>query len=220
MSPARSASVSRGAISQQQLVAGAVAEAVVDELEVVDVEEHDGDLGVRPRQRVAEAIEEQHAVGQAGQRVVQRLVADVVFGAALLDRVGEDVRERLHEVDVAPPRAPLGGGRQPEQAPAPSRPSICPVIPPGSSLPSRALGALRAGARPHARLAGRASPSLRVLEHGARSRRRGCARPPPSASCISTRDIGALQRALAESRDGRLLLGAALELEPRRACGR
>ncbi len=94
----------------QQLVAGAMAEAVVDELEVVDVQEHDGDLGVRPRQRVPEAVHEQHAVGQTGQGIVQRLVADVVFAGSLLQGVGKDVGERPDEVRVRGGEAQLACG--------------------------------------------------------------------------------------------------------------
>ena len=76
----------------EQPVAGGVAERVVDLLEVVDVEEQHRDGRVRaPRavERDAEAVEEQRAVGQAGQRVVQRLWASCDLGALALDRVAD-----------------------------------------------------------------------------------------------------------------------------------
>ncbi len=52
----------------EQLVAGGVPEAVVDELELVEVEEEDGDRAVgapRLAEGVLEAVEEEGAVGQA-----------------------------------------------------------------------------------------------------------------------------------------------------------
>ena len=73
----------------QQLVAGLVAEAVVDRLEPVQVdEEHAGRLGrLAPRrQHPVEDLQEQAAVRQAGHRVVVRL-------ADRLDRTGIGQRE-------------------------------------------------------------------------------------------------------------------------------
>ena len=61
----------------QQAVAGVVAERVVDLLEVVEVDQHHGGGGVRAvagGDRLLDAVAEQRAVGQPGQRVVQRLV--------------------------------------------------------------------------------------------------------------------------------------------------
>ncbi len=51
--------------------------------------------------RLLQAVHEQHPVGQAGERIVQRPVADVVVGHLALERVAEHVGERLGEVDVA-----------------------------------------------------------------------------------------------------------------------
>ena len=87
----------------QQLVAGVVADAVVDQLEVVEVEEEDPDRRARDgaaRERVAERVDEAEPVGQAGERVVQDAVAQGLVGAVALDRVGEHVRRGLDEVDV------------------------------------------------------------------------------------------------------------------------
>ena len=62
----------------QQLVAGRVAEAVVDRLEVVEVDEQHRELVARgaavARERLLEAVLEQRPVGEPGQRVVERLV--------------------------------------------------------------------------------------------------------------------------------------------------
>ena len=61
----------------QQPVAEVVAEAVVDRLETVEVEEADADPLLRPGvgEDLTEGLEEQRPVGQPGQRVVQRLEA-------------------------------------------------------------------------------------------------------------------------------------------------
>ena len=87
----------------EQLVADVVAEAVVDQLEVVEVEEQDRghERLRRAAERVLEPVEEQHAVRQAGERVVERAVADLVLGGLALERVGEHVGQRLDEVEVA-----------------------------------------------------------------------------------------------------------------------
>ena len=61
----------------QQAVARVVAERVVDLLEVVEVDQHHGRGDVRAApggDRLLDAVAEERAVGQAGERVVQRLV--------------------------------------------------------------------------------------------------------------------------------------------------
>ena len=66
----------------QELVADEVAEAVVDGLEAVQVQEHDGDaelVAARPRQRVLDAVHEEDAVRQAGQRIVERLPRELLL---------------------------------------------------------------------------------------------------------------------------------------------
>ena len=124
----------------QQPVPDAVAEAVVDVLEVVEVEEQHGErLGgaVAAAQRVGEPVAEQLAVGEPGERVVERLVAelllerlavgDVADGEhpALHGRVGHQVGERALEHQVAAVRVPgaqddrlvalAGGGEHPDE---------------------------------------------------------------------------------------------------------
>ena len=72
----------------QQLVAGGVAHGVVDRLEAVEVEEEDGErrrVAAEARERLAEAVDEQGAVGQAGEVVVHRLVREPCLEALALD---------------------------------------------------------------------------------------------------------------------------------------
>ena len=63
----------------QELVAGGMAERVVDVLEVVEVEHVGGDhlAALGAGERVLEPLVQQDAVGQARQRVVQRHVRDL-----------------------------------------------------------------------------------------------------------------------------------------------
>ena len=84
----------------QQLVADLVAEAVVDRLEVVEVDEqhrHLVDLG--RRQPVVEEVHQVRAVGQPGQLVVAGRVPQLLGGAALLGDV-LDVGDRQHHAVV------------------------------------------------------------------------------------------------------------------------
>ena len=109
----------------QQLVAGVVAEAVVDQLEAVEVEEEDPDRragAVRASQRVAERVDEAEPVGQAGERVVEDAVAQRLVGGVALDRVGEHVGRGLHEVDVLRREAAGLGGVDVEH---PERAALC-----------------------------------------------------------------------------------------------
>ncbi len=98
---------------REQLVTGGVAEGVVDRLEVVEVDEEDGDRLVaahQPGEGVLQPIEEQDAVGQAGERVVQRAMLGLALGARAVDRRRDDVRDRLEELDL------LVGERAPARA--------------------------------------------------------------------------------------------------------
>ncbi len=78
----------------QQQVALQVAEAVVDHLEAVEIQEHHGQpvvvVALRPRQRRAQPVHEQRAVGQTGERVVERLVRQPFLDALALGDVGAD----------------------------------------------------------------------------------------------------------------------------------
>ena len=77
MSPARIAPREPLGDPDEQLVPRRVTEGVVDDLEVVEVEEDDGDGPPVPPvqgQGVLQPVEEQRPVGQAGQHVVEGLV--------------------------------------------------------------------------------------------------------------------------------------------------
>ena len=128
--------------ADEHLVTACVAVAVVDELEVVDVDEEHADEPVGAPlagQRVADAVVEQRAVGELRQRVVEGAVTELVLEllaradvARGQDRAGERVvagqrgRDRLHVAPaaVAVTQAPLGPPRRPPRvAPAdPGRP--------------------------------------------------------------------------------------------------
>ena len=82
---------------REQLVAHGMAPGVVDLLEVVEVEEHDGQLGPRAAgslERDPEPIEEQGTIGEAGQLVVERQVGEFGLRALTLDRVDERAAEQ------------------------------------------------------------------------------------------------------------------------------
>ena len=73
-----------------------MAEAVVDRLEVVEVDEEDGAEVAGPAaavEGVLDPVAEQAAVGEAGERIVERLVAELLLAALeladlLLERAG------------------------------------------------------------------------------------------------------------------------------------
>jgi hypothetical protein len=92
---------------QQQTVPAFVAEGVVDRLEAVEVEQqHRGAAAVAPclQQALAQAVVEQRAVGQVGERVVVGEVQDARFGLLAFGDVGEDadVVARLSVRPLAP----------------------------------------------------------------------------------------------------------------------
>ena len=92
VSPARRQLVSRSLTIIEQRVAGGVAEAVVDRLEVVEVDEQDRELAavaLEPRRGVVDAVAEQRLVGEPGQRVVERLVRELVLQPAVFGDVAE-----------------------------------------------------------------------------------------------------------------------------------
>jgi hypothetical protein len=126
----------------QQGVPDVVPEAVVDGLEPVQVEVADADPGAGAGERGAEPVLEQGAVGQQGQRVVQRLLAqpllqlvpggDVLDHRHRVDRRADGVADQRdgqagpHDVPVAVPVAqlhpgvgPLAGDDVPVQGPYP-----------------------------------------------------------------------------------------------------
>ena len=95
----------------QQPVSHLVAERVVDELEAVEVEEQDrrgggrvGALGAADR--LVEPVEEQHAVRQAGERVVQRVVLEALLGPLAVGDVGLAADDPQRSVLRVPDRHP------------------------------------------------------------------------------------------------------------------
>ena len=77
----------------QRLIADVVAERVVDRLEVVDVEEEDGEaagLALERRDRLVEPVGQRDAVEQPGHRVVQRLVFERALRLDLSRHVAGD----------------------------------------------------------------------------------------------------------------------------------
>ena len=85
----------------EQLVAGVVAERVVDDLEVVEIDEGDGHPVVGPlrvAQGLFEAVLEQRAVGQAGESVVVRHEANALLAELAFDGDAGDVAGRLADV--------------------------------------------------------------------------------------------------------------------------
>ena len=88
----------------QQPVSHLVPERVVDELEAVEVEEEDRGRGGRvgalgAPDRLVEPVQEQHAVREAGERVVQRVVLEALLGPLAVGDVGlaaDDPSARAH----------------------------------------------------------------------------------------------------------------------------
>ncbi len=88
----------------QHLVAGRVAEAVVDRLEVVEVEEDHGDARVLARragERVVDAVGEQRSVGQPGDGVVEGLVRELLLERRALAGVAAVEHDAAHVLVVA-----------------------------------------------------------------------------------------------------------------------
>ena len=122
MSAARVQSRQAGGRGAQELVAGGVADAVVDGLEAVEVDEEHAQLGLaagRHVERVLEAVEEERAVGQPGQRVVEGLLHGL-DGARVGQREARVLGEGVEHAELgvveaapdaiatsAPARAPL-----------------------------------------------------------------------------------------------------------------
>ena len=123
VSPGRIAAAIRAAGSPQEVVAGGVAERVVDHLELVDVEEHHPQPGPAPpsaRQAVAESVRQERPVREAGQLVVERRAGQLVLhqlaGGDVLDLGVEVLRLAVlvaHESHVD--RPPHGHPVRPEE---------------------------------------------------------------------------------------------------------
>ena len=107
----------------EHLVADVVSEAVVDELEPVEVQEQDG-KGRRPpvetSERVREAVDDQSAVRQSGERVVHRQESQSRLGARAIDRDGGDVGPAFEQRPLGRSgrhrRGPVDGERREDAA--------------------------------------------------------------------------------------------------------
>ena len=76
--------------ADEQLVADAVTEGVVHRLEVVEVDDHDAErpgLAAAAGDRVGEAVTQQRAVGELGERIVEGAVAQLALQGGLLGDV-------------------------------------------------------------------------------------------------------------------------------------
>ena len=85
--------------SDQQLVPRHMAQAVVDELEAVEVEEehaHSATLAMTPRQDVPQPVQKQCAIGQTGKRIVKCLMLEGRFSAGSLCNIVRDTDRPSH----------------------------------------------------------------------------------------------------------------------------
>ena len=103
----------------EQLVAGRMAERVVDALEMVEIEIEHRELPAAADQRklLLELLTQQHAIGQVGERIVVRQVRDpllrlLAFGD-VLDDAEQILRLSLAVLDGEPARE---DGAQPPEA--------------------------------------------------------------------------------------------------------
>ena len=100
----------------EELVPGRVTDAVVDQLEAIQVDvEHGAAVGLAfaAAHALGDAIHQQRPVGQAGEGVVQGVVDQALLGVAPLG----DIRERAGDADRCPGR--VIGAEPPAQDPAP-----------------------------------------------------------------------------------------------------
>ncbi len=91
----------------EERVAGAVAQAVVDGLEVVDVDEEDGEAVVapgEPGQRERQPVLEERAVGEPRQTVVEGLVAELLLQPLAVGHVaaGQDAARLVRAIAARP----------------------------------------------------------------------------------------------------------------------
>ena len=90
VSAVRTHAARRTAAATSKTVAGYVPETIVDGLEVVEIEEHYGQTFVgacAALQRVRHAVEEQCAVGEPGERIMEGLVRELGFERLALTHV-------------------------------------------------------------------------------------------------------------------------------------
>ena len=99
----------------EELVAGGVAEGVVDPLEAVEVDEKQCDVEMAPappRHGLGHPVNDQSTVRQAGQVIVQGLVADLVDEPGVADgdgRLGGEATQALGDAGVVVESLGVGG---------------------------------------------------------------------------------------------------------------
>ena len=102
----------RAGDAPQRLVAGDVAARVVQGLEVVEVDDDDGDMARaarRPVELLLEPLVERAVVQDAGQRILVDLASEILVELGVPYGQGGLRRDRAAEVDVALGPAPRGG---------------------------------------------------------------------------------------------------------------
>ena len=112
----------------QELVAGLVAEPVVHQLEAVEVDEEHRDHGVvvavgEAGERVLEPVLHEGAVGQPGERVVQREVSELLGARVAVDRDRDEVAGPLEHRELAPASGSRTVRRKKARSPRKSLPS-------------------------------------------------------------------------------------------------
>ena len=87
-------------------------QAIVDMLEAVDIEEQDPEPRIGPSLRpcdgLAQTVQEKRAVGKSGQRIVERIVLQAVFGLLSLGDVGLRARHP-DDLPLRRPARPVRG---------------------------------------------------------------------------------------------------------------
>ena len=187
----------------QHRVAGGVAEPVVHRLEAVEVDEDEGAaraLPPRARERALQGVEEERAVGEAGEAVVAGEALEVGLGPLPLEEEGEEA------ADVGEGRDPLGLPRARPLARAPRAPRA-PARPPARAPRARPRRRRRAGPptpRPRPRGCGgrgrrRAARAARAAGAAGggpgQGRARAGRRPPPRAAPRCSRGRARARRA-------------------------
>ncbi len=106
----------------EQLVTGGVAQRVIDDLEVVEVEEQAGEAAGAGAEPLGDVLRQQRAVGQAGQGVVIGLVSELGLER---ETVG-DVLDRPHEAGADPRGEQVGepDDRRPDGAVLPHQANL------------------------------------------------------------------------------------------------
>ena len=108
----------------EQPVADGVADALVDDLEAVEVEQHDRDrlgvVGVGRGERMADPVGQQLAVGEACRRVVERAALGGIEQPRIVEGDRRELGEAHQGVRLARAERPIVRPRREPDAPRPS----------------------------------------------------------------------------------------------------